>query len=379
MIGKKKVLSLLVVFGLFFCGMPSRKAEPVVISINAVAGLQFDLVRFKVEPGAAVKLIFTNDDDMSHNLVITRPGAREEVVNAALNLGDKGPARQFIPDSPKILWSVPVLSPGESKVVTFNAPAAEGVYPYVCTYPGHGLIMYGAMYVTHGEMPPIGQDQYIDASRRTASATGAGMPGHDHHPAATGIELTQSGHPYQPVAPYMYRVFIEGAGPAAIAVRLPHMLSYCWDAGSCRLRYAWGGAFLDLTDFWKGHQDAQAKVMGEVFYRDQSAFPLRIGVFDKIPIPKFKGYRLVNRYPEFHYELDGVEIFEMLLPKADGTGLVRKFRIPKSAQPIWFTFEPGDGVTYTTSQGRAIGKSLKLLPAQAKEFSVIMTKKKGVE
>lgn len=352
-------------------------ADPVVISINAVAGLQFDLVRFKVKPGSSVKLIFTNNDDMSHNLVITLPGAREEVVNAALNLGDKGPGQHFIPESPKILWSVPVLSPAESKVVTFDAPAEEGVYPYVCTYPGHGFIMYGAMYVTNGDMPPIGEDQHIDASRRTESTAGTGKSGHDHGQAVTGAELTRSGHPYNPVAPYMYRVFIEGAGPAAIAVRLPHGLSYCWDAGSCRLRYAWAGEFLDLTDFWKGHQDAQAKVMGEIFYQDQSAFPLRVGSFDKIPKSKFKGYRLVNRYPEFCYELDGIEIYEMLIPKEDGTGLIRKFRIPESDKAVWFTFYLEDGVIYTTSKGKLIRKRIKLTPAR--EFSIIMTKKNNSE
>ncbi len=181
-----------------------------------------------------MKLIFTNNDDMSHNLVITRPGAREEVVNAALDLGDKGPGQHFIPESPKILWSIPVLSPAESKVVTFDVPAEEGVYPYVCTYPGHGFVMYGAMYVTNGDMPPIGEDQHIDASRRMESTVSTGKAGaHDHGQVATGTELTRSGHPYNPVEPYMYRVFIEGAGPAAIAVRLPHGLSYCWDAGSC--------------------------------------------------------------------------------------------------------------------------------------------------
>ena len=32
-------------------------------------------------------------------------------------------------------------------VLRFEAPTEPGVYPYVCTYPGHWRRMYGAMYV----------------------------------------------------------------------------------------------------------------------------------------------------------------------------------------------------------------------------------------
>ena len=57
-------------------------------------------------------------------------------------------------------------------------------------------------------------------------------------------------HPYRPVPPYVYRILMPDAGPAAIAVSLPQKLSYCWDAGACRLRYAWQGDFIDPIDYW---------------------------------------------------------------------------------------------------------------------------------
>ena len=39
----------------------------------------------------------------------------------------------------------------------------------------------------------------------------------------------------------LVRTFMPGSSPAAIAVALPGGHAYCWDAGNCRLRYAWQG------------------------------------------------------------------------------------------------------------------------------------------
>src|SRR5262249_37087453 len=39
------------------------------------------------------------------------------------------------------------LQPRDVQKLSFTAPAKAGVYPYVCTYPGHWRRMYGALYV----------------------------------------------------------------------------------------------------------------------------------------------------------------------------------------------------------------------------------------
>src|SRR4029079_9334451 len=111
----------------------------VSISLKAIVGLQYDIARFKVKPGSRVKLTLTNVSDMSHNLLITKPGMRLDVVNAALKLVEKGPQMDYTPNIEAVLWSIPVVSPGQTKSVTFTAPMQPGVYPYVCTYPGHGF------------------------------------------------------------------------------------------------------------------------------------------------------------------------------------------------------------------------------------------------
>lgn len=354
--------------------MAHAKAHPVTdsvitISINAIGGLQYDLVRFKVKPGAKVKLILTNKDDMSHNLVITAPEARLKVIDAALKLGNDALKLHYVPRVPEVLWFTEVLAPDETKSITFTAPQKAGVYPYVCTYPGHGYIMFGAMYVTDKNMPAIGDDANIPSNRRNDEAVSSGIS-QGHH------EMPKAAHPYKEVPPYMYRIFIPDAGPAAIAVSLPHKLSYCWDAGTCRLRYAWQGDFLDNTVIWKGHRDAYGDILGPVFFRDNVAYPLQVDKPGNIPAVEFKGYRLINRYPEFHYTINGIEVYELIKPKEDGKGLIRTFKIPKTNRIIWFVCDPPeDGMDYKSSGGEWINGKLKLLPAEARQFTIVMTKK----
>jgi azurin len=335
------------------------------ISINAVGGLRYDLVKFKVKPGAKVKIIFTNKDDMNHNLVITKPGARLKVVNAAIALGNDGAKMNYIPKLSEVLWSIPILAPGETKTIAFTAPKKEGVYPYVCTYPGHGFVMFGAMYVTDKAMPAMKDDPNIPSERKKDAKGNNDHQGHS----------TQRAHSYREVPPYLHRIFLPDASPAAIAVNLPHNVSYCWDAGECRLRYAWQGNFIDNTDIWKGHHDAYGNIMGTIFYRDKTAFPLQPDQPGNIPTVDFKGYQLINRYPEFHYTIDGIEIYELIKPKEDGTGLIRTFRIPETSRMIWFVFDPEDGVSYQSSAGKWINNKLKLLPGEASRFTITMTKK----
>jgi len=354
----------------------ARGLQPVdsvtTVLLSAIPGLQYDVVRFKVKPGARVKVILTNKDDMSHNLVFTKPAARLLVVNAALKLEEKGPMMNYIPGSSDVLWTIPVLSPGQEKSLAFTAPKSQGAYPYVCTFPGHGFVMYGVMYVTTDEhLPGIENDLNIPPTRREGkSATTGKNEDHSLHSANT-----KSPHPYQPTAPYLYRVYMQDASPAAIAVNLPYELSYCWDAGTCQLRYAWQGGFVDNTAVWKGqHKNAVAKIMGTIFFREMTTHPLRIGSPEEIPVAAYKGYQLINRYPEFHYTLDGTDVYELIQSKADGKGLVRTFRIPGMTKPVWLYVHPQDGIEYEAPLGKWEKNKLMLSSGQSREFTIVMTK-----
>ncbi len=342
--------------------------------------MQFDLARFMVKPGAMVKIVFSNTDDMNHNLLITKPGARLEVVNEALSLGERGPSLDYIPPGSKVLWAIPVVTPNDSKSITFTAPKDTGVYPYVCTIPGHGFVMYGAMYVTNNsKLPDLASDLNIPPARREEKSIASGMH-KDHETVMKGSPVKKRPlHPYTPIPPYLYRVFIEGASPAAIAVSLPRNISYCWDAGTCRLRFAWKGGFVDNSELWKGKGDVTAKVVGKIFFRDKSGYPIRLNNPELVPVVAYKGYRLINRYPEFHYTIDGLNVFELVLPAGNSNGLIRTFRIPTSNKTVWFCTDPKDGVTYKASTGKWVNGRLMLSPVQARSFSLSMTKREELQ
>src|SRR5262249_27950609 len=109
----------------------------------------YDKDRIAVRAGRPVEIHFENTDLMPHNFVVTQPGALEEIgTQAEATATEPGAAdRQYVPKSRKILLASRLLQPRESQTLSFTAPTTPGVYPYVCTYPGHWRRMYGALYV----------------------------------------------------------------------------------------------------------------------------------------------------------------------------------------------------------------------------------------
>jgi putative heme-binding domain-containing protein len=99
--------------------------------------------------GKPIEIVFENHDLMPHNFVILSPGALEEVglLAEATAQHPETQARQYRPDSPKVMLASRLLQPRDVEKLSFTAPAEPGVYPYVCTYPGHWRRMFGALYV----------------------------------------------------------------------------------------------------------------------------------------------------------------------------------------------------------------------------------------
>ena len=58
-----------------------------------------------------------------------------------------GLSKDFVPDSPKVLFHTKLLNPDTSETIRFNAPFKPGEYPYICSFPGHWVIMRGIMTV----------------------------------------------------------------------------------------------------------------------------------------------------------------------------------------------------------------------------------------
>jgi putative heme-binding domain-containing protein len=111
--------------------------------------MAYDKEVIVVEKGKAVEFLFENYDLMPHNLVFAKPGTMEELgkMAEANATNPEFQARHFVPDSDKVLLGSKLLLPREMQKLSWTAPSQPGVYPYVCTYPGHWMRMHGALYV----------------------------------------------------------------------------------------------------------------------------------------------------------------------------------------------------------------------------------------
>ena len=108
---------------------------------------------FSVKAGQKVKVTFNNAGGLApqpHNFVLCNPGTLDK-VGAAVNAMMTDPtamAKNFTPESPDILAKMKLVQPGQSETIEFTAPAGVGDYPFLCTFPGHWLLMRGVLKVT---------------------------------------------------------------------------------------------------------------------------------------------------------------------------------------------------------------------------------------
>lgn len=118
-----------------------------VVTVGVEPGMAFSVTEISVEAGSQVELVFSNTDDMTHNLVITFPEVADAVGEAAIALGLDGAEMDWVPSSDDVLYHTALLEPGESETIYFTAPSEPGDYEFVCTFPGHHVAMRGILRV----------------------------------------------------------------------------------------------------------------------------------------------------------------------------------------------------------------------------------------
>ena len=127
-----------------------KAVQHVELTIASVANtMAYDKTKLSVPAGAEVHLTLKNNATMAtlpHNWVLVKPGTEASVAAAGLKLGE--PAAYFDGRDKDALAHSPMAKPGESTDVTFTAPTEPGDYPYICTYPGHYMMMKGVLTVT---------------------------------------------------------------------------------------------------------------------------------------------------------------------------------------------------------------------------------------
>jgi azurin len=125
-------------------------APRVVVMHTLHEQMMFDVRYFTVQAGKPVQIILDNSTDtMPHNVVITAPGALQEIalIAGSLTQPEDPKVKAFVPENPKVLHATHLVPPGESETLSFEAPAKPGNYPFLCSYPGHWVKMYGVMQV----------------------------------------------------------------------------------------------------------------------------------------------------------------------------------------------------------------------------------------
>ena len=174
--------------------LPAKEATPLrrafrelgvsVFVIKSVREqMRYDTNQIVVQAGKPFEIIFENIDVMPHNLVVVKPGTREAIGNAA-NVMPPTPdrlGRAYVPAGDDVIAATKMLEPGQKQKLFIQAPRTPGNYEFVCTFPGHWLIMWGTLVVA--EDPETWLQQHAGetpAGPSAGSHGGHGGHGKDH-------------------------------------------------------------------------------------------------------------------------------------------------------------------------------------------------------
>ena len=65
-----------------------------------------------------------------------------------MQLGVSGESMSFVPNSTDVIAHTTILQPESTETIYFTVPNKLGNYDFVCTFPGHSILMKGIMRVT---------------------------------------------------------------------------------------------------------------------------------------------------------------------------------------------------------------------------------------
>ncbi|MBX3421291.1 MAG: heme-binding domain-containing protein [Pirellulaceae bacterium] len=125
----------------------SEDAQKIVVKTGK--NLTFQQAEIHVLAGQELALTLSNPDVVPHNWVLVRPGQLQAVGTLANQLiaSPDAYARHYIPESPAVIVHTDVVPPESRQTIHFQAPDEPGRYPYLCTFPGHWMVMNGVLVV----------------------------------------------------------------------------------------------------------------------------------------------------------------------------------------------------------------------------------------
>jgi putative heme-binding domain-containing protein len=123
--------------------------EATPLALAAGKNLTFETRVLRAKAGTPIKLTFSNPDVVPHNWVLVRPGSLARVGDLTNRLVADPDAvlRHYVPESEDVLAYTDIVAPNQQFSIYFQAPAEPGQYPFLCTFPGHWMVMNGQLIV----------------------------------------------------------------------------------------------------------------------------------------------------------------------------------------------------------------------------------------
>lgn len=146
----RSLLATTCAISLFSAVVLAEEVTDLVLKPDAANPLMYDKKALTAKAGK-IKITLDNNSAIPqpHNLLILKPGTKDKVIalaNAMLT-DPNAMAKDYIPESPDIIQHTKLVQPGQKAelVVEITEP---GEYPYLCTFPGHSILMNGVLTVT---------------------------------------------------------------------------------------------------------------------------------------------------------------------------------------------------------------------------------------
>ena len=126
-----------------------RLVDARTIVMEAGKNLTFATRTLNVKAGEPLLLRFVNPDVVPHNWVLVQPGSLARVGDLAnKSVADPEAAvRHYVPQTDDVIAYTDIVSPQADFTIFFRAPKTKGRYPFLCTFPGHWMVMNGEMVV----------------------------------------------------------------------------------------------------------------------------------------------------------------------------------------------------------------------------------------
>ena len=167
----KKYISLMILFTLIIsCGPKKEKKKEkfeykrtqveeknddiddnedlIKIVLNSYDNMMYDKKTIEVKYGKNIMLTLNHKgkigkEFMGHNFVLLKKGVNIDEFAKKATLAK---SNDYIPNSDETIAFTKMLGGGESTTISFMAPEA-GTYTYICSFPGHYMIMRGELIV----------------------------------------------------------------------------------------------------------------------------------------------------------------------------------------------------------------------------------------